>query len=465
MHAESGRHRRDLELPAPSRRSGSGWRSATTSRRRSTRTSRASPDSDTNIKDGSDPAAADYIGKHAGTAFLELQFYPPGWAPWPPGVSCDAHKWCAAMAIFSLNNDYNHGDPEQRRLPEHGRHRAGQLRVRHALGDSSRAAEPARRQPTTRSRRTRRRDLFMNGGDKLVVDIHDSSAGLVTVIHDRTTASDRVDDRERRERVRAGQLRARTRRTCSQSPYAFHPMYSTSSEHTRVPWAAHSYNVAFSDEIGHFEYCDDVSPKAATVATGDGRRRRRRRASARLTRCSSRSGAASPPTTTSTGRSYQPVWPGTNPSHGQDTKYHAEPVTFTSPVFNGSAELQPGRVRGRPAADRGGRLRRQLQPDDGRELRQPAAGSATSIRSIRRDEEHGHELLLAARRHASPGHDEHVRWQLDRRVRAAPAERLPGHRLRASVPVQQLQADPEQQPLPNRAARGPRDAPLCAASD
>ena len=28
--------------------------------------------------------------------------------------------------------------------------------------------------------------------------------------------------------------------TCSESPYTFHPMYSTSSEHTRVPWAAHT---------------------------------------------------------------------------------------------------------------------------------------------------------------------------------------------------------------------------------
>jgi hypothetical protein len=36
-------------------------------------------------------------------------------------------------------------------------------------------------------------------------------------------------------------------------------MYSSASEHTRVPWAAHSYNVAFSDEIGHFEYCDVVN--------------------------------------------------------------------------------------------------------------------------------------------------------------------------------------------------------------
>ena len=50
------------------------------------------PDSDTNIFDGTNPAGPDYIGKHPGTAFLELQFYPPGWAPWPPGVSCDASQ-------------------------------------------------------------------------------------------------------------------------------------------------------------------------------------------------------------------------------------------------------------------------------------------------------------------------------------------------------------------------------------
>src|SRR2546422_6575767 len=67
------------------------------------------PNSDTNIFDGTDENAADYIGKHPGAAFLEVQFYPPGWAPWPPGVSCDAHKWCAAMALFSFNSNQNNG--------------------------------------------------------------------------------------------------------------------------------------------------------------------------------------------------------------------------------------------------------------------------------------------------------------------------------------------------------------------
>jgi hypothetical protein len=44
--------------------------------------------------------------------------------------------------------------------------------------------------------------------------------------------------------------------TCTEIPYNFHPMYSTSSPVTRVPWAAHSYNVAFSDEIGHWTACN-----------------------------------------------------------------------------------------------------------------------------------------------------------------------------------------------------------------
>jgi hypothetical protein len=43
------------------------------------------PNSDSNIFDGADPAQPDYIGRHPGTAFLELQFYPPGWAPFEDG--------------------------------------------------------------------------------------------------------------------------------------------------------------------------------------------------------------------------------------------------------------------------------------------------------------------------------------------------------------------------------------------
>ena len=102
------------------------------------------PDSDTNIFDGTDPAGADYIGKHPGTAFLEVQFYPPGWAAVAARASAATPtKWCAAMAIFSLLPG-----------PEHAaslnnadclapcRDRAGQLRLHHEERGPARAAGP-----------------------------------------------------------------------------------------------------------------------------------------------------------------------------------------------------------------------------------------------------------------------------------------------------------------------------------
>jgi hypothetical protein len=56
--------------------------------------------------------------------------------------------------------------------------------------------------------------------------------------------------------------------SCTATSYAFHPMYSTSSQHTRVPWSAHSYNIAFSDEIGHWEYCDKINSSGTCIVAG-----------------------------------------------------------------------------------------------------------------------------------------------------------------------------------------------------
>ena len=48
------------------------------------------------------PGGPTTSGKHPGTAFMEMQFYPPGGSPWPAGASCDATKWCAALNILQL---------------------------------------------------------------------------------------------------------------------------------------------------------------------------------------------------------------------------------------------------------------------------------------------------------------------------------------------------------------------------
>jgi hypothetical protein len=53
------------------------------------------PDSDTNSGQISNPNSA-------GSAFMELQFYPPGFTPFLDSTSCSATKWCAALTIDSL---------------------------------------------------------------------------------------------------------------------------------------------------------------------------------------------------------------------------------------------------------------------------------------------------------------------------------------------------------------------------
>jgi hypothetical protein len=43
---------------------------------------------------------------------MEMQFYPPGWVAWPPGVSCDPTYWCAALNIDSYGYDPNNNLPK-----------------------------------------------------------------------------------------------------------------------------------------------------------------------------------------------------------------------------------------------------------------------------------------------------------------------------------------------------------------
>jgi hypothetical protein len=85
--------------------------------------------------------------------------------------------------------------------------------------------------------------------------------------------------------------------TCTTKPYTFHPMFATSSEDTRV-WTAHTYNVAFSMEIGH---------QSQSGYTGGG-------------------------DTSFTGPSYVHDWPGSLPS-STDSTVHASSVAFPSPLF------------------------------------------------------------------------------------------------------------------------------------
>ncbi len=306
--------------------------------------STCAPDSDTNIVDpASSPA-------HPGTAFLELQFYPPGWIPWPTwqvaaGASgCDPARWCAAMTIDSLSEDPVAGTTQNATCAA----KTGLEYLNFAFvtkdGRTGAPANPVQSSTATFTP-VPAKDLFMNSGDRLAVSLRDTPHGVQALIRDQSTG--RTGSMTASAANGFGQVKYDPAGTsCVNIPYDFHPMYSTSSEQTRVIWAAHTYNTAFSEEIGHFQTCTGPAPVPATAFGLD--------PSGNPTTCpaadTENSGSkASPPdgddnfcfpgsqalvfhvsgcTDTNTGfdgLDYQPVWPDGNRA------LHPEPVLFSSP--------------------------------------------------------------------------------------------------------------------------------------
>ena len=202
------------------------------------------------------------------------------------------------------------------------------------------------------------RDLFMSSGDNLRVILHDTPNGIQTVVNDLTTGQ--TGSMTASAANGFGQVQYDpTGTSCVNLPYDFHPMYSTSSEQTRVIWAAHSYNTAFSDEIGHFENCSGPTPVPATPFGLD--------SSGNPVACPAGNtegfGSGTSPTDgddsfcfpgseamrinvtgcTATnsgfdGLDYQPVWPDGN------TALHPEPFLFSSPLTGPGYNIQYSRT-------------------------------------------------------------------------------------------------------------------------
>jgi hypothetical protein len=115
-------------------------------------------------------------------------------------------------------------------------------------------------------------------------------------------------------------------------------MYSTSSEHTRVPWAAHSYNIAFSDETGHFEYCSAVSSEGGTCTQPNINDPASPDDDDNFCFDASAStlipvGGCLDSDVDFDGAPYQLTWPGTLRNWHLDRQLHPEPIRFTSPRF------------------------------------------------------------------------------------------------------------------------------------
>ncbi len=307
-------------------------------------TNTCQPDSDSNIFDNGNPKAVDYIGHHPGAAFMEMQFYPPGWVPWPAGNSCDATRWCAALNIDSLSESLNKNNniacQETAGLEYVNFAFITKNGVAHAPADPTTIFQP----PFAAITPNPSTDLFMNSGDQLVVTMNDTPAGFQVVINDLTSGQ----GGSMTASIANGFAQVKfdpNAHTCTSIPYAFHPMYSTSSEHTRVPWTAHTYNIAFSDEIGHFEYCNAADPNTGNcIAAGvndpggldfDDAFCFNPTDSTRI-----QIGGCIFSDVDFDGVSYQHTWPGSLASVSQNVLLNPRSVLFTSPLFSSGSSLK-----------------------------------------------------------------------------------------------------------------------------
>jgi hypothetical protein len=206
---------------------------------------------------------------HAGAAFLELQLYPPGYPPFIHKISCDFTHWCAAVAIFSLQAEYGalHGPgspPDAVANPN-----CVEPANFAFLTLSGNPVGPPGPDTANGSTFVPNQDtLLMNQGDKLTVTLQDTSAGLLSQITDNTTGQTGSMVASETNGFRHI-IFDPVNLTCRGEPYAFHPMYSSAAPPTAsgqptawTTWSAHTDNLSFSSELGHFEPPDGDSDDA-----------------------------------------------------------------------------------------------------------------------------------------------------------------------------------------------------------
>jgi hypothetical protein len=207
------------------------------------------PNSDTNAP--SCPQAFDcpadaYPG--GGSAFMEMQFYPPGNPPWVDSESCDGTHWCAALTIDSLECTYlyascNLGCEEP---------------INFDFIQTDGQPDPNGPIPDSKT-------LYMNPGDSISVRMYDASvpgaagqkAFKVVVVDNTTGVSGSMQASAKNGFVTTNMY------DCSQTPFNFEPEYATASRGNIVPWAALQTNISTEFETGHFEPCTSLSKEFA----------------------------------------------------------------------------------------------------------------------------------------------------------------------------------------------------------
>jgi hypothetical protein len=207
------------------------------------------PDSDLNTGLGSP--------SDAGSAFMELQFYPPGYTPFIDSESCSATKWCAALNIDSLECTFNFGTCNNNCIEP--------VNFSYLQTNGVPPGPPSPQLTNVHTFLPNAHTLMINPGDTLRVSISDPPQGFTTTVRDLTTHQTGTMTASA-----ANGFMNTNINDCSGTPFTFHAEYSTARQQNQVPWAALEGGVLMQQEIGHSEVCSSLTNQHAVSASFPG---------------------------------------------------------------------------------------------------------------------------------------------------------------------------------------------------
>jgi hypothetical protein len=203
------------------------------------------PVSDANAPHGSYPGA--------GAAFVELQFYPPGFAPLVDSISCDNTHWCSALNIDSLECSGSGFQPEPCN-PDCTE--PVNFSFIQTNGVPTGPPSPQLSDDTTFTPNPH--TLLMKPGDVITVHMFNAKIpgghALEARETDLTTGQSGFVIASA-----ANGFMTTSMADCSGTPFNFQPEYSSARAQNIIPWGFGPYMINSQFEVGHFEPCTSLS--------------------------------------------------------------------------------------------------------------------------------------------------------------------------------------------------------------
>ncbi len=215
------------------------------------------PESDANAPVGNFPWATPQLAG-GGSAFLEMQFYPPGAGPFVDNISCDNTHWCASLHINDLecNVTFEVCNPNC----------IEPTNFAFIQTNGVPTGPPGPQLSDLASNTPDASTLLMNPGDMIQAHIFNADIGggqhaLETQVTDLTTGQSGFMIASA-----ANGFMATDHVDCSGTPFNYQPEFNTSRPQNAVSWAALQVNIATQFEIGHYTPCTNVVKPSSFIS-------------------------------------------------------------------------------------------------------------------------------------------------------------------------------------------------------